>query len=112
MKIESNTSRTISLNGSNYYMWKGKIKDFVYCRDYHAPISSKSTKPKDKIDEEWKQLNRQVYGYIRQWVDDDVYNHILNENNTYALWSKLDELYTKKMGGNKLHLIKKIMNLK
>lgn len=54
------------------------MKDFVYCRDYHDLILSKYTKPEDKIDEQWKLLIRQVCGYIRQWVDDNVYNHISN----------------------------------
>ena len=110
--MEINTTRMISLNGSNYHMWKGKMEDLLYCKNYHGPILGESAKPEDKSDADWRLLNRQVCGFIRQWVDDNVHNHISDENDAYTLWNKLDELYARKTGGNKLYLIKKLMNLK
>ncbi|KAJ0527304.1 putative RNA-directed DNA polymerase [Helianthus annuus] len=83
--MEANTSRIVNLNGSNYHVWK---------------------------DEEWNILHRKVCGYIRQWVDDNVLNHISGETHARTLWNKLEELYARKTGNNKLFLIKQLINLK
>ncbi|KAJ9566889.1 hypothetical protein OSB04_002855 [Centaurea solstitialis] len=32
--MEANTSRMISLNGSNYHVWKGKMEDLLYVNDF------------------------------------------------------------------------------
>ena len=51
-------------------------------------------------------------GYIRQWVDDNVLNHIVGETHARALWTKLEELYARKTGNNKMFLIKQLLALK
>ena len=57
-------------------------------------------------------LHRQVCGYIRQWVDDNVFNHVSEEKHARSLWNKLEQLYAQKTGNNKLFLIKKMIILK
>ncbi|KAL6314361.1 hypothetical protein AAG906_021191 [Vitis piasezkii] len=52
-----------------------------------------------------------VCGYIR-WVDDNVLNHVSEEKHARSLWNKLEQLYARKTGNNKLFLIKKMMSLK
>ncbi|GJZ06968.1 hypothetical protein Tco_0540761 [Tanacetum coccineum] len=73
--MEANTSRMVNLNGSNYHVWKGKMEDLLYVKDYYLLVFS-TEKPENKTDAEWTILHRQVCGYIRQWVDDNVLNHI------------------------------------
>ena len=53
-----------------------------------------------------------VCGYIRQWVDDNILNHVSEEKNAMSLWNKLERLYARKIGNNKLFLIKKMISLK
>ena len=50
--------------------------------------------------------------FIRQWVDDNVLNHISDETHACTLWQKLEELYARKEGTNKMFLIKQLMNLR
>jgi cell division cycle protein 20 (cofactor of APC complex) len=69
-------------------------------------------KPDNKTDDQWTLLHRQVCGYIRQWVDDNVLNHISGEKHAKSLWDKLEQLYAKKTGNNKMYLIKKMLSLK
>ncbi|GKF36466.1 hypothetical protein Tco_0113224, partial [Tanacetum coccineum] len=109
--MEANTSRMINLNGSNYHVWKGKMEDLLYVKDYYLPVFN-TEKPKNKTDAEWTILHRKVYGYIRQWVDDNVLNHICEETHARTLWKKLEQLYARKTGNNKLFLIKQMMRLK
>ncbi|KAJ0021155.1 hypothetical protein Pint_31194 [Pistacia integerrima] len=78
----------INLDRVNYHAWKGKMKDLFYCKNYHTPILGDSAKPEYMKDNEWVLLNRQVCGYIRTWVDDNVRNLIRNKINAYVLWNK------------------------
>ena len=64
-----------------------------------------------KTDEEWEFEHAQVCGCIRQWVDDNMLNHICNETHAKLLWEKLESLYARKTGNKQLFLIKKMMNL-
>ena len=81
-------------------------------KDYYLHVFA-SEKPENKIDAKWNLLLRQVYGYIRQWVDDDdVLNHVSEEKHARSLWNKLEQLYARKTGSNKLFLIKKMISLK
>ena len=57
-------------------------------------------------------LHRQVCGFIRQWVDVNVLNHISGETHARTLWEHLESLYARKTGNNKLFLIKHMLSLK
>ena len=63
VKIETNTSRMISLNGTNYQAWKGKIEDLLYVKEYWKPVFAEA-KPDDKSDDEWWVLHCQACGFI------------------------------------------------
>ncbi|GJZ46052.1 putative RNA-directed DNA polymerase [Tanacetum coccineum] len=57
--MEANTSRMVSLNGSNYHVWKGKMEDLLYVKDYYLPVFT-TEKPENKTDAEWTILHRQL----------------------------------------------------
>lgn len=98
----------ITLNSSNYQLWKGKMEDLLYVKEFHEPVFSEQ-KPDSMKDEEWRLLHRRVCGFIRQWIDDSVLNHINDETDARTLWTKLDQLFRAKTGQNKLCHIKKLM---
>ena len=108
--MEANTSTMVVLNGTNYQKWKGKMKDLLFVKNMHLPIFAK-IKPEKKNDEEWDFENEQVCGFIRQWVGDNVLNHVVNETNAKTLWNKLETLYASRTGNNKLFLLKQAMHL-
>ena len=49
--MESNTSRMITLNGSNYHVWKGKMEELLYVKDYYLQVFA-SEKLENKTDVE------------------------------------------------------------
>ncbi|CAJ2679244.1 unnamed protein product [Trifolium pratense] len=58
--MESNTNmKMVLLNGSNYHLWKGKMKDLLFVKKLHLPVFS-SAKPNSKSDEEWEFEHLQV----------------------------------------------------
>lgn len=106
-----NMGRMISLNGANYHLWKGKMEDLLFVKKFHAPVFLESM-PAGKTEELWILMHRQVCGLIRQWVDDNVLHHIENEINARSLWLKLEQLYARKTGNNKMYMIKKLIELR
>ncbi|KAH7568362.1 hypothetical protein JRO89_XS07G0281800 [Xanthoceras sorbifolium] len=109
--MEAKFSKMISLNGTNYHIWRNKMKDLLFVTKLHLPVFT-TVKPDGKTDEEWDFEHEQVCGFIRQYVDDNVYNHICNEIHARTLWSKLEQLYASKTGNNKLFYLTKLMQLK
>jgi hypothetical protein len=87
--MEGTSSRMISLNGSNWLLWKGKMLDILYYKDMYSPIEGDTAKPKETSDADWKKLNLQVVDLIQQWVDDKVYHHIFDKTHACELWKKL-----------------------
>ena len=65
------------------------MEDLLYVKDYYLPMFA-SKNPKNKTDAKWNLLHRQVCGYIRQWVDDNVLNHVSEEKHAQSLWNKLE----------------------
>ena len=49
--MEGNASRMITLNGFNYHVWKGKMEDLLFLKDYYLPVFAYE-KPKNKTDAE------------------------------------------------------------
>ena len=77
----------------------------------HLPVFS-TTKPENKTDQEWEFEHEQVCGFIRQFVEDNVYNHICSETHARTLWNKLEELYASKTGNNKLFYLTRLLQMK
>ncbi|KAJ1270585.1 hypothetical protein BS78_06G063600 [Paspalum vaginatum] len=89
----------VSLSGTNYQAWKGKMEDLLYIKEYRKPVFAEA-KPDDKFDDEWRVLHHQACGLIRY-----------KETHACTLWQKLEELYARKEGTNKMFLIKQLINL-
>ncbi|KAG6424239.1 hypothetical protein SASPL_114654 [Salvia splendens] len=109
--MEISTSRMIMLNGTNYQLWRNKMKDLLFVKALHLPVFA-TQKPESKSDEEWEFEHHQVCGFIRQFVKENVYHHVDQETHARTLWDKLENLYTSKSGNNKLFLLKKMMMLR
>ena len=87
------------------------MKDFLFVKKLHLPVFA-SKEPESIEDEDWELEQLQICGYIRQWVEDNVRNHIVNETNAKSLWEKLETLYASKTVNNKLFLLKQLMNIR
>ena len=49
--MDANTSRMITLNVVNYVIWKGKMEDLLYVKNFYKPVFT-NVKPDNKTDEE------------------------------------------------------------
>lgn len=60
------------------------MNDILFVKILHLSVFAYE-KPKSKSDEEWAFEDQQVCNFIRQFVDDNVYNHICNETHVHSL---------------------------
>ena len=86
------------------------MKDLLFFKKIHLLVIT-SNKLHSVTNEKWEVDHLQVCRYIRQWVEDNLRNHILNKTHARSLWDKLDTLYALKIGNNKLLLLKQWMNI-
>ena len=49
--MEANTSRMVTLNGVNYAIWKVKMEDQLFVKNFHKPVFT-IVNPDNKTDEE------------------------------------------------------------
>jgi hypothetical protein len=91
----------------NNNKWKGNIKDLLYIKNLYVPMFG--TKSDDVSTDEWTFENAKVCGFIKQWVEDNVPNHIVSEINDKESQTKLQTLYTSNIINNKLFFIKQVM---
>ena len=76
----------------------------------HLPLLG--TKPESMKVEEWTFLDRQVLGVIRLTLSRCVAHNVVKEKTTSDLMKALSGMYEKSSANNKVHLMKKLFNLK
>ena len=76
----------------------------------HLPLLE--TKLKVMKAEEWALLDKQVLGVIRLTLSRSVTHNVVKENTTADLMKALSGMYEKSSTNNKMHLMKKLFNLK
>ena len=87
-----------------------QIEDYLYGRKLHLPFLG--TKPETMKAEEWAFLDRQVLGVIRLTLSRFVAHNVIKEKTTAGLMKALSSMYEKSSVNNKVHLMKKLFNLK
>ncbi len=69
-------------------------------------------KPEGMAEDKWKVLHRQTCDFIRLWVGENVLNHVSTKTSARTLWLKLEQLFARKEGVNKMLLIRRLMQLR
>ncbi|RVW22925.1 Retrovirus-related Pol polyprotein from transposon TNT 1-94 [Vitis vinifera] len=97
-------------DGTDFAYWRMQIEDHLYGRKLHLPLLG--TKPESMKAEEWALLDRQVLGVIRLTLSRSVAHNVVKEKTTADLMKALFGMYEKPSANNKVHLMKKLFNLK
>ena len=87
-----------------------QIEDYLYGKKLHLPLLGE--KPAIMKDDEWNLLDRQVLGVIRLALSRSVAHNVMKEKIMADLMKALSGMYEKSSANNKLHLMKKLFNLK
>ena len=97
-------------DGTDFGFWRMQIEDYLYGRKLHLPLLGE--KPNAMKAEEWALLDRQVLGVIRLTLSRTVAHNIVKKKITADLIKALSGMYEKPSANNKVHLMKKLFNLK
>ena len=97
-------------DGTDIAYWRMQIEDYLYGRQLYLPLLG--TKPEAMKVEEWALLDRQVLGVIRLTMSRFVTYNVVKEKTIADLMKALFGMYEKPSANNKVHLMKKLFNLK
>ena len=97
-------------DGTDFAYWRMQIEDCLYGRKLHLPLLG--TKPNTMKAEEWALLDKQVLGVIMLTLSRSFAHNVVKEKTTTNLMTALSDMYEKSLANNKVHLMKKLFNLK
>ncbi|KAJ8769158.1 hypothetical protein K2173_000933 [Erythroxylum novogranatense] len=97
-------------DGTDFEYWKMHIEDYLYQKNQFLPLFGK--KPENMSEEEWVILDRQALGAIRMTLSRNIAFNVLKAKTTKALMEELTEYYEKPSAVNKVHLMRRLFNLK
>nr|KYP40338.1 Retrovirus-related Pol polyprotein from transposon TNT 1-94 [Cajanus cajan] len=87
-----------------------QIEDYLYQKGLHEPLTGK--KPEAMKEDEWSFLDRKALGAIRLTLSRNVAFNIAKEKTTASLMAALSSMYEKPSAANKVHLIRRLFNLR
>ncbi|KAI8567510.1 hypothetical protein RHMOL_Rhmol02G0128400 [Rhododendron molle] len=81
-------------------------------KELYDPIEHKGKRLDSIKVEECNKSNRKTVVMIRQFIGQEVFQHVAQETDAYVLWVKLVEMYQLKSSRNKALLMRQLVNLK
>ena len=97
-------------DGIDFGFWRMQIEDYLYGKKLHLLLLGE--KPATMKDEEWALIDRQVLRVIKLTLSRSVVYNVIKEKTTIDLMKALSGMYEKPSANNKVHLMKKLFNLK
>ena len=94
------------LTGSNYSVWKSKMRDMLVVKDLWLLVQIGARRP-DKIDVvTWEVMHMKTTTYIRCFIDMSLYNNFNEETNVDVLWEKTDIMLQNKNVDNRVSIFR------
>jgi hypothetical protein len=110
MVVEEAKTGIEKFNGTDFGYWKMQIEDILYGNDFYQPVLGEQ--PDDMDDSEWALLDHKALTVIRLSLSRSVGHNVVKENTTVGLVAASSGIYEKSSANNKVHLMKKLFNLK
>jgi hypothetical protein len=97
-------------DGTYFVYWKMQIEDILYRKELHQSLLGEQFDDMD--DSEWALLDRKALAFVRLSLSKPVAHNVAKEKTTAGLMAALSRMYEKPSANNKVHLMKKLFNLK
>ena len=97
-------------DGADFGFWKMQIEDYLYQKKLYQLLLGK--KPDNITEDDWNLLDRQALGVIRLTLSRNVAFNIVKEKTTTGLMAALSSMYEKPSASNKVHLMRRLFNLR
>ena len=99
--MEDSFGGMFKLTGSNYSVWKSKMRDMLVVKDLWLPVQFGDARP-DKIDATiWEVMHMKTTAYIRCFIDMSLYNNFNEESKAHELWEKISIMFQNKVLANR-----------
>ena len=110
MAADEGNVRIEKFDCANFGFWKMQIEDYLYQKKLYQPLLGK--KPNNITEDDWNLLDRQALGVIRLTLSRNVAFNIVKEKTTAGLMAALSSMYEKPSASNKVHLMRRLFNLR
>ena len=107
---EVNGSGIEKFDRIDFRYWRMQIEDYLYGKKLHLPLLREKHESMSVAD--WTLLDKQVLGVIWLILSRLVAYNVIKEKTTVELMAALSGMYEKPSVNNKVHLMKKLFNLK
>ena len=97
--MDSSKLGSEKFNGSHFNFWKMQIKDYLYQKDFHEPLTG--VKPESMTEEQWKLKDCQALGLTWLTLSINAAFNIVKEKTTSDLLKALSNMYEKTSAMNK-----------
>ena len=99
------------LTGSNYPVWKLKMRDMLVVKDLWLPVQFGDKKP-NKIDiVNWEVMHMKTTTYIWCFIDMSLYNDFNEESKAHVLWETIGTTLENKNAVNQVSIFRKLVRL-
>ena len=110
--MEESFDNMFKLTGSNYSVWKSKMRDMPVVKDLWLSVQFGDKRP-DKIDATvCEVLQMKTTTYIRCFIDMSLYNNFNEESKAHELWEKIDIMFQYKNVVNRVSIFRKLVRLR
>ena len=97
-------------DGSDFGYWKMQVEDYLYQKSLYQPLTG--AKPEAMSAADWAVLDRKALGFIRLTLAKNVAFNVKNVTSTVDIMKVLADTYEKPSASNKVHLMRRLFNLK
>ena len=97
-------------DGTDFGFWRMQIEDYLYGKKLHLLLLGEKLETMKA--EEWALLDKQILRVMRLILFRSVAHNVVKEKTTADLMKALSSMYEKSSANNKVHLMKKLFNLK
>ena len=100
------------LTGSNYSVWKSKMRDMLVVKDLWLSVQFGEKKP-DKIDVAvWEVMHMKTTAYTWCFIDMSLYNNFNEESQAHELREKIGLMFQNKNATNQVSVFRKLVRLR
>ena len=96
----------------NFAIWQKQCYNVLLQKHQAHPIKEKGVKPTNISNDDWKSLDELARSTIMLSIPNVFLFNVENEDTTWDLWRRLEDLYAQQSVASKVYWLKKLMGLK
>ncbi|KAH7431803.1 hypothetical protein KP509_08G067200 [Ceratopteris richardii] len=85
----------------NYAIWKKQCYNVMLQKKQAKPIKTQGVKPENMTAEEWEEVDKLARSTIMFFVSDSLLFNVENEDTTWGMWKRLEDLYAQQSAASK-----------